>query len=395
MAAPVYSTSLFKQIQQKAFSLGFDLCEVANPDIPERDQKALQSWCNDGSAAEMTYMVRDPEKRSRPTEMYPGVGSILSLGVSYYQGPVPPKPAKHYGRVARYAWGKDYHDIILARLESLQSYINDQTGSSKKATLAVDTKPLLEKPLAASAGLGFIGKNTILISSRPTVSSPGRFHIGSWVFLAEILLEGSFEQMDSENKYIQGCGGCRRCLDVCPTDAFEEAYKLNSSKCISYLTIENKGWIPIEIREKIGDWIFGCDLCQDVCPFNTLPFETRWPELKSDQGVGAWIDLKKIFNLKDQSQFKTEFSGTPLLRSKRKGLVRNGLVVAGNSGDQSLIPFVENLIDDAEPLVRAHALWAYSKLESRERVKQRFEKHLLLENDAQVKTDIATLQKNL
>jgi epoxyqueuosine reductase len=294
------------------------------------------------------------------------------LGVSYFQGDVPPKPGPAHERMARYTWGADYHDVIGERLRLFIERIKNILGDVN-CTLATDTKPVLERALAESAGMGFVGKNTVfIIPQGPARKSAGgrddggpRFHVGSWLFLAEIFIDVPLAAEAAPARVENGCGGCTNCLTACPTDAFEGPYKLNAGKCIAYLTIENKGPIPRGMRAALGDWLFGCDKCQDVCPYNARAKQTRWPELEAARGVGAWVDVKDIFSIPDQPSFKKKWGTTPLSRAKRRGLVRNACVVAGNSQDESLIPSIKNLIHDAEPLIRQHALWAYTKLAPR------------------------------
>ncbi len=366
--------------------MGFDLCAASPAAISERDKAAYLAWCEDGSAAGMDYMTREPEKRLDVGRAFPHMKTVLSLGVSYFQGPFPEKPGPGFGRVARYAWGLDYHEIIWGRLETLVKEIENILGSSVATNVAVDTKPLLERALARSAGLGFIGKNTVLIA--PQLKE--QFHVGSWVFLSEILLDLPFEGVSTPVDLV-GCGGCTKCLAACPTNALEEPYKLKSEKCISYLTIENKGWIPREMRTSIGDWIYGCDVCQDVCPFNARAKETTWPEFQADKGVGPWMSLKEIFSLTDQAGFKKQWGHTPLVRAKRKGLVRNACVVAGNSGDESLAPVLENLLGDAEPLVRGHAAWALSRLAPQKATRVTIENLFKNDPDELVRKECETL----
>ncbi|MFN0118026.1 MAG: tRNA epoxyqueuosine(34) reductase QueG [Elusimicrobiota bacterium] len=349
-------------IQNVAWNLGFDRCVLVSPQIPFQDQVAYENWVKAGMAGEMQYLTRDPSARLNLSRKYSFAKSVLSVGVSYYQGPVPEKPGTGYGRVARYAWGEDYHDIIEFRLTELINKIKKEF-SVKEALVAVDSKPLFERALARKGGMGFIGKNTVLILPQNNALFPRHgFHVGSWVFIAEILLDielgNSVENLNQQ----AGCGGCTKCLTACPTQAFDGAYKLDSRKCISYLTIENKGAIPIEMRKHLKDWIYGCDICQDVCPFNAQAFETRWPELKANRGVGAWLSLTQVLSIRTQSEYKEKFKGTPLLRAKRKGLLRNACVVAGNSQDEALIPILELCLKDEEPLIREHALWAIEQL---------------------------------
>ncbi len=367
----------FQKIKKVAWDLGFDLCSVSPLEIPARDQSAYLDWCATGSAGTMAYMTREPAKRTQPKVTFPHAKSVLTLGVSYYRGDFPKKPGPAYGRIARYAWGEDYHNVIGERLQKLMAELENQFGVHGE-TAAIDTKPLLERSLAEQSGLGFVGKNTMLIAPRSSVID---FHVGSWIFLAEILVEtplpiafgdrpppsgrgntGSLSLQREGWGEGKGCGACTKCLDACPTDAFEGPYRLRANKCISYLTIENKGEIPVELREKVGDWLFGCDVCQEVCPFNAREFESRWPEFEPTRGAGAWISLKEIFGLTDDGAFKLRFGKTPLARAKRRGLLRNAAVVAGNSADASLIPLLEKLTDAEDTLLAEHAQWAIRRL---------------------------------
>lgn len=347
-----------QSLKKVAFDHGFDHCAFAPARISAEDASAYQSWCDDGMAGGMEYMTRNRDKRTDLNILMEGAKTVMTVGVSYYQGPLPAKPGPNYGRVARYAWGLDYHPIILERLEKLISVFQNEFGLNARTVAAVDTKPVLERALAKSAGLGFVGKNTVLIV--PKI----QFHVGSYVFLGEILLDIPLEE-EQKTPELGGCGSCTKCLDACPTDAFEKPYRLNAEKCIAYLTIENKGSIPLEMREKVGDWIFGCDVCQDVCPFNARAYETRWPEFQPDRGVGPWISLKQVLQTPGPTEFKTQWGHTPLSRPKWKGLLRNACVAAGNSGDQSLLPILEPLTHNSEPLISEHALWAVEKLSTR------------------------------
>lgn len=361
MGSPLALPNLTSNIKQKAHQLGFDHISFSSPQIEPDDQKAYLNWVQKGHAAEMKYLTREPATRVDLTERFPEVKSVLTVGVSYYQGQWHQKPGPGFGKVARYAWGLDYHDVILKRLQVLLSFLHDELGSASKARLGVDTQPVLERALAKSSGMGFIGKNTLLII--PKNSKGLNFHVGSWVFLGEILLDVPLVGAGEPSTSLHGCGSCAKCLSACPTSAFSQPYDLDASRCISYLTIENKGWIPRDLRAQMGDWIFGCDVCQDVCPFNARSFETRWPEFNPDQGVGGWISLKDILSVRDQTVFKEKWGHTPLSRPKRRGMIRNACVVAGNSRDIGLIPEILDLLNDPEAIVRGHTLWALSQLD--------------------------------
>ena len=340
---------------------GFDHCGAAPLLLPPRDGAAYADWVRRGFAGGMAYLTDRPEARLNPSETFSGQRSVLTFAVSYFQGPIPPKPTPRHGRVARYAWGEDYHDLLPARLSALLNALQTEANMPLNGVVAVDTKPLLERTFAAAAGLGFIGKNTMTILPR----TRHQFHVGSWVFLAEILVDRPLHASIAPPAERRGCGGCTRCLTACPTDAFEGPYVLRANRCISYLTIENKGPIPRDLRRAIGDWVFGCDVCQDVCPFNARARDLRWPEFRAERGVGPWISLRDLLSLRDNGDVRRRFGGTPLTRPRRRGLVRNACVVAGNSGDTGLVPPLNDLLTDAEPLVRGHALWALAQLMER------------------------------
>jgi epoxyqueuosine reductase len=361
--------------------LGFNHIAYTPLTIRDRDRLAYKSWCDDGFAGGMQYLTNDPQKRLAPQSTFPPATGVLTLAVSYYQGPFPAKPGPGFGRVARYAWGRDYHTVIQERLQKFLIAASPMLGES--AVLAVDTKPLLERSLAEQAGLGFVGKNTVLIMPK---SPRVQFHVGSWIFLAEILLANFSPSELADSPPVAptkgGCGSCTRCLDACPTSAFASPYRLDARRCISYLTIENKGWIEREFRPKMRDWIFGCDVCQEVCPFNARAQETKWPEFAPSEGAGAWLSLRELLECDDAS-FRARWKHTPLSRPKRRGLVRNACIAAGNSGDPALIEPLFSLLSDAEPIVRGHALWALTQLEQSARVKNAAEK-LLSDTDERV-----------
>jgi len=321
----VLTKPLLDEITACAFEQGFDHLKATTPGIPFSDRKAYLDWVGDNNGAGMVYMTDNPSMRTEMEQAYPSTRSVLTLGVSYYQGPWPEKPGAAFGKVARYAWGLDYHDVIRARLKIFLSSLEGILGTNTQATLAIDTKPLLEKALARKAGLGFVGKNTILIIPK----TEGHFHVGSFVFLMEILMDVPLEVGVESAPKMTGCGSCTKCLTACPTKAFKDAYTLDSGKCIAYLTIENKGWVPRDIRPALSDWVFGCDICQDVCPFNSSAYDTRWPEFRADRGVGPWVSLKEILSVPDQPSFKKKWGGDAIQppqaqRAHSKRLYRGG-----------------------------------------------------------------------
>jgi epoxyqueuosine reductase len=347
-------SDLVPQIKAAARDIGFEVAGIASVEPLRRDGEAFQAWQQAGFAAGMEYMTRRPELNANPRGLVPYALSVITLAVDYYSDAPAFQHENRYGRVARYAWGLDYHDVVKPRLHTLAGRIEKLIGRPIHARCFVDAVPLLERGVAAGAGLGFFGKNTNLLQPRG----------GSWFFLSEILLD--VELPADDHRITISCGTCRRCIVACPTDAFPEPYQLDSRKCISYLTIENKGAIPRELRSAMGDWIFGCDVCQDVCPFNRFASDTRWPEFQPEAGVGPRLDLAELLSISSDEEFRYRFRGTPLTRPKRRGMLRNAAVAAANVGATSAVPALIDLVErDPEPLVRSHALWALGVLDSK------------------------------
>jgi epoxyqueuosine reductase len=347
-------SELVAQIKAAARDLGFEVAGIASAEPLMRDDAAFQAWREAGYAAGMDYMTRRPELNADPRAVVPYARSVITLSVDYYAATPILEHEHRYGRVARYAWGLDYHDVVKPRLQALACKIEELVARPIHARCFVDAVPLLERAVAARAGLGFFGKNTNLLQPRS----------GSWFFLSEILLD---LELPADNRQIKvSCGTCRRCIVACPTDAFPAPYQLDSRKCISYLTIENKGAIPRELRAAIGDWIFGCDVCQDVCPFNRFASDTRWPEFHPEAGAGQRLDLVGLLSIKSDEEFRERFRGTPLTRPRRRGLLRNAAVVAANVGATAAVPtLIDRIESDREPLIRSHSLWALSQLDSK------------------------------
>lgn len=368
-------SELVEQIKIAARQIGFEVAGVASVEPLTRDDSAFQEWRESGFAAGMDYMTRRPELHAQPGALAPYARSLITLAVDYFSAAPVFEHQHRYGRVARYAWGLDYHDVVKPRLQALVNKIEQIAGRPIHARCFVDAVPLLERAVAARAGLGFFGKNTNLLQPRS----------GSWFFLSEILLD---LELPADNREIKvSCGTCRRCLDACPTDAFAAPYQLDSRKCISYLTIENKGAIPTELRAAIGDWIFGCDVCQDVCPFNRFASDTRWPEFHPEAGAGPRLDLVEVLSIASDNEFRARFRGTPLTRPKRRGLLRNAAVVAANVGATAAVPsLIERAENDREPLIRSHSLWALWQLDAR-RARSIAERALKSDPDASVREE--------
>lgn len=357
---------LTQLIKEKAYSLGFDLIGIA-PAGRAPHAEAYQRWLAQGYAAGMQWLAREPERRTDLRQILPEAQSVVVVGLSYFTVNPPPElwhdPSR--GRIARYAWGADYHDIMLPRLRELGDFVEKEAGRALNRRAYVDTGPILERDFAAQAGVGFVGKNTLLIN-------PGR---GSYLFLGEILVDVELEYdepapdggascrsgLPGESKRLGTCGACTRCLTVCPTHAFPAPYILDSNRCISYLTIELKGSIPLELRPLLGNWVFGCDECQEICPWvRRYSQPAREPFLRYDpeQAIPKLVDLMRL----DEASFRARFKGTPLFRPKRRGLLRNVAVALGNWGNPEALPVLAQALQDPEPLVREHAQWAVEKI---------------------------------
>jgi epoxyqueuosine reductase len=274
------------------------------------------------------------------------VQSVVTVAVPHAADAPPFAAEGRYGRVARYAWGRDYHDVILPRLRALADTLVE-AGFGTRRKVACDHSPLLERAASARAGLGFVGKNTCLIRPRH----------GSWWFLAEILLDVPLPATPATAD--RHCGTCRDCLAACPTLAFPAPFVLDARRCIAYWTIEHRGPLPLDLRARLGAWVFGCDVCQEVCPFNAHAAPPPWPELAPDAGVGPRLDLVEVLGIRDDDAFGRRFRDTALLRPGREGLLRNAAVVARNIGARAAVPALRVAVEaDASPVIRAHALWA-------------------------------------
>ena len=347
--------SIKEAILAKANQLGFPLVGVTVPEPPEHIS-IYQRWIEQGYHGQMAYLATDRAltQRANPREILPGCRSILVLGAPYpISKPVKGKsnPAeKLSGRVASYAWGADYHDVLLKHLEELAQFIVTRTPPGTTYRWYTDTGPILERDLAQRAGLGWVGKNTCLIH-------PG---MGSYFFLAEIFLDLDLEPDEPFTK--DYCGKCRRCIDACPTGCILPERTLDARRCISYLTIELKGTIPVELRPFMDDWIFGCDVCQQVCPWNA--------RIASRSGVSLFAPRRGVPtpNLITEmdllpGEFNEKFRGSPIKRAKRRGYLRNVAVALGNAQAESANGVLQRIIKlDPEPLVRSHAAWALGQI---------------------------------
>jgi len=349
-------------IRQRARDLGFDDCRFTTAE-PPASAPHLQKWLAEGQQGEMAYLERNAAKRVEPQKVLPGSKSIITLAASYgeesvqysvfsiqSQGTYSDYPASSSGLIARYARFGDYHDVLGDRLKLLTAFVNASGGPTTRSLWYVDTGPLLERDLAQRAGLGFIGKHTNLISRR----------LGNWIFLAEIITTLELEPDEPETNR---CGSCSRCIAACPTAAIKAPFQLDARLCISYLTIELKGPIPVELRPAIGNRIYGCDDCLAVCPWNRFAREGRLMKAHARPDL-ATPDLLDLLAL-DEGGFRRRFAGTPMLRIKRRGLLRNVCVALGNIGDETALPALEKAATDPEPLIAEHARWAITQIEAR------------------------------
>lgn len=361
--------TLTEQVKAAARASGFDLVGIARAEPLEVEEPRLLRWLDAGRHGTMAWLARDPTRRTRPARVLPGAQSLIALGVQYAGGdaktPSPPPAASEgtggsaVGRVSCYAWGQDYHDVIESRLKVLEQRLATLLGPKTALRSYVDHGPVLERAVAQRAGLGFIGKHTLLITRS----------FGSWIFLAVILTTARLEPdrsdagppdpPDRADRGL-GCGTCRLCLDACPTGAITAPYELDARRCISYLTIELRETIPVERRHQMGDWLFGCDICQEVCPYNRqVPAPTE-PAFRPEAGIGPRLPLNQVLDIRDEARFQDAFRGTPLLRPGRSGLVRNAAVVAGNlTAEREALKAAAGA--DPNPIVRKHAAWALGR----------------------------------
>ncbi|MEO7724337.1 MAG: tRNA epoxyqueuosine(34) reductase QueG [Chthoniobacterales bacterium] len=344
---PEIKTELLKQ----ALAAGFDDCRIARAETPQHADE-FRDWLAHGSAGEMDWIARGAEKRCDPEMVLPGARSVVVLAMNYWQGGGPEvggqKPGVgKTGRIARYAWGDDYHDVMLAKLRELEAFLATAGGRQK---IYVDTGPVLERDFAAEAGIGWHGKSTMLLNRS----------LGTWFFLAEIF---TTLELPPDPPQVARCGSCTRCIDACPTGAITAPHQLDARRCISYLTIELKGSIPLEFRPLIGDRIYGCDDCLDACPWNRFAQVSRDSAFAARPTV-AQMTLRDFLALDDE-QFRTLFRGSPIKRIKRRGFLRNVCVALGNVGTEDDLPALTTAAGDAEALVAEHARWAIDQIHSR------------------------------
>ena len=345
--APVDGGNLVEELRARSKALGFDAFGIttadARPDLREKLNAALAAGWQDG----MDWMAAHAGRRSAPAALWEGVRSIIMLGLNYgpTSDPLAVLAQKDRGAISVYARNRDYHDVIKGKLKELAGLLSRRTGAEVK--VFVDTAPVMEKPLAEAAGIGWQGKHTVLVSRE----------FGSWLFLGAIFTSA---ELPIDSPHEESCGSCRACLDVCPTDAFPAPFQLDARRCLSYLNIEHQSPIPHEFRVAMGNRIYGCDDCLAVCPWNKFATATREMKLSARDDLAA-PSLSELVALDDRG-FRDKFAGSPIKRIGHARFVRNVLIAIGNSGDRSLLEAAQARLGDPEPLIRGAAVWAVRRL---------------------------------
>lgn len=365
---------LIKALKAKARAEGFDQIGITRPKLSARNRQGLEAFLEAGWHGDMQWMEEKKERRLAPEKLWPGARSLIMLAMNYGpdHNPLEALDEKRNGTLSVYAKGKDYHDIIKKKLKNIARWLVSETGSEVK--VFVDTAPVMEKPLSEAAGLGWQGKHTNLVSR----------DYGSWLFLGAIFTSLELKEDTPE---LDHCGTCTACLDICPTNAFEGAYRLDARRCISYLTIEHKGHIPAGLRAQMGNRIYGCDDCLAICPWN------KFASTASEQRFAARREtdnppLSELLAM-DDAAFRQRFAGTPIKRTGRDRFLRNCLIAAGNSNDPGLKPAVKKLIENwAEPpIVRLAAIWAWRQLADKEEWQTARNAHSSKETDPAIKAE--------
>ncbi|MGB7946787.1 MAG: tRNA epoxyqueuosine(34) reductase QueG, partial [Candidatus Binatia bacterium] len=364
--------ALSLRVKEEAQRLGFELVGISPVRVPPHEE-SFAEWLRRGFAGELAYMSRTEQLRRNPRELVPWAASVISVGMNYCT-PYPRVASPHEpkGWISRYAWGEDYHQLIKQRLEALLETLRHISTGFVEGKVFVDSGPVMEREFAGIAGIGWVGKNTHLISPKK----------GSWFFLGELFLN---LPLTYDRPIRDRCGKCELCLKACPTGAFVGPYVLDARRCISYLTIELKGFIPRHLRPLIGNHIFGCDICQEICPYNVKAQPTEEKAFLPRKGLYA-PSLISLLSL-DEKEFRRRFQGSPILRAKRRGLLRNVAVALGNAKSVMALPALILALDDQEALVRGHVAWAIGQIGSPEGMRA-LERRWSIENDALVRDEI-------
>jgi epoxyqueuosine reductase len=338
-------TSIETGLRLQADSLGFAPVGIATATSADGFEH-LEKWLKNGYASTMDYMHRHADARRHPSSIMLGVRAVVMVGMNYNSCAEQELPAEH-GKVARYARGLDYHDVMRDRLKRLLAWLQSQRPGCRGRAV-VDSAPLLERDFARRAGLGWIGKNAMLINKR----------LGSYCFLGALLVD---IELEPDRPHLANhCGSCTRCLDACPTKAFPAPGVLDARRCISYLTIERREPLPVELRAQLNGWIFGCDICQEVCPWNHKAPMGAVPELQPRPDLVS-LDLYEVLRM-TEDEFHARFRGTAVLRTRRRGLLRNAALLLGSNGDQAALPALRAALGDADEMVRDAARWAIDQI---------------------------------
>ena len=365
-------TALSAQIKEAAQRLGFELVGIS-PVRPAPHEQSFAQWLREGLAGNLDYMQRTESLRRDPRELVPWAVSIISVGMNYYSGySRPVESSESRGWISRYAWGDDYHNLMKGKLEALLESIGQFHDGNIQGKAFVDSGPVLERDFAGIAGLGWIGKNTHLISPKK----------GSWFFLGELFVD---LPLAYDRPIRDRCGRCDLCLKACPTGAFVGPYVLDARRCISYLTIELKDWMPRSLRPLVGNHIFGCDICQEVCPYNVKALPTAEIAFQPRSGLHA-PELIAFLSL-SEAEFRQRFRASPILRAKRRGFLRNVAVALGNLKALDAVPALIRSLDDEESVVRGHVAWALGQIGAQTALDP-LHRRLRAENDANVQEEL-------
>ena len=366
------ATAIVAELKARATALGFDAFGItaagSRPDLTDKLNHALaEGWHGD-----MEWMAETAARRSSPTALWDEARSIIMLGVNYgpNSDPLETLTQRDRGTISVYARNRDYHEIIKGKLKELAGLLNRRTGAAVK--VFVDTAPVMEKPLAEAAGLGWQGKHTVLVSRE----------FGSWLFLGAIFTSAD---LPADTPHEESCGSCTRCLDICPTNAFPAPFQLDARRCLAYLNIEHKGPIPLEFRAPMGNRIYGCDDCLAVCPWNKFASVAKEAKLQArdELNAPALSDLATL----DDAGFRALFAGSPIKRIGHGRFLRNVLIAIGNSGDDRLAPLAESRLGDPDPLIRGAAVWAARRLVAADRIDRLALDFLPREGDITVRTE--------
>jgi epoxyqueuosine reductase len=369
---PRVETALSSQIKEAAQQLGFELVGIS-PMRPAPHEQSFAQWLREGLAGNLDYMQRTESLRRDPRELVPWAVSIISVGMNYYSGySRPVESSESRGWISRYAWGDDYHNVMKGKLEALLESIGQFHDGNIQGKAFVDSGPVLERDFAGIAGLGWIGKNTHLISPKK----------GSWFFLGELFVD---LPLAYDRPIRDRCGRCDSCLKACPTGAFVGPYVLDARRCISYLTIELKDWMPRSLRPLVGNHIFGCDICQEVCPYNVKALPTAEIAFQPRSGLHA-PELIAFLSL-SEAEFRQRFRASPILRAKRRGFLRNVAVALGNLKALDAVPALIRSLDDEESVVRGHVAWALGQIGAQTALDP-LRRRLRAENDADVQEEL-------